>query len=164
MKDNRALRIREYKLQCERIIPKIFWKLGLKNEKIKNKQYLNSLYIYDKDILNATDLMIIILKKHILKNIEIVETKFNGSRTICCGDDLYPKLPVEKVHKQMKKRADSMPCEDVIVYCVSCIKSFHIGGKTPRHLIDLLMNESTEPQIYDTVKWHEQLQEYIDAH
>ncbi|MCP3901102.1 MAG: hypothetical protein GY707_15465 [Desulfobacteraceae bacterium] len=64
----------------------------------------------------------------------------------------------------MKKGADSMSCEDVCVYCVSCIKSMHIGGKTPRYLVDLLMNESTDPQVYDTVKWHEELQEYIDNH
>ena len=30
--------------------------------------------------------------------------------------------------------------------------------------MDLLMGEITEPQIYDTVLWHEQLQDYIDKH
>lgn len=64
----------------------------------------------------------------------------------------------------MKERADSMHCDEVCVYCVSCIKSMHIGGKTPRHLMDLLMGEETDPQEYDTVKWHEQLNEYIDKH
>lgn len=97
-------------------------------------------------------------------NIEVVETKLHGTRSACCGDDLYPKLSVEKVHTMMTTRADSMPCEDVCVYCVSCIKALHVGGKTPRHLIDLLMIETTEPQTYDTIKWHEQLQEYIDQH
>ena len=97
-------------------------------------------------------------------NIEIVETRFNSARSICCGDDFYPKHPLGKVHKAMKRRAESMPCEDVCVYCVSCIKALHIGGKTPRHLVDLLMNEPTDPQEYDTVKWHQQLQEYIDCH
>lgn len=97
-------------------------------------------------------------------NIEIIETKFHGTQSICCGDDFYPKLPVEMVHKKMKERAASMPCEEVCVYCISCIKSMHIGGKKPRYLIDLLMGETTEPQIYDTVKWHEQVQEYIDKH
>ncbi|MDU1322326.1 MAG: hypothetical protein E6931_12535 [Clostridium botulinum] len=83
---------------------------------------------------------------------------------ICCGDDFYPKLPIEKVHQKMKERADSMPCNEVCVYYVSCIKSMYIGGKTPRHLIDLLIGQTTEPQIWDTVKWHEQLQDYIDKH
>lgn len=97
-------------------------------------------------------------------NIDIIETKSHGKRSVCCGDDFYPKLSLDKVHKLMKKRADSMPCENVCVYCVSCIKSMHIGGKTPRHLVDLLMNETTDPQVSDTVKWHEELQEYIDKH
>ncbi|KPU44330.1 hypothetical protein OXPF_25000 [Oxobacter pfennigii] len=97
-------------------------------------------------------------------NINVVETEFYGTRSICCGDDFYPKLPIEQVHQQMKKRADSMPCDEVCVYCVSCIKSMYIGGKTPRHLMDLLMGEITEPQIYDTVQWHNQLKEYIDEH
>lgn len=97
-------------------------------------------------------------------NIEVIETEFYGSRSICCGDSLYPTLPLETIHKKMNERANSMPCDDVCVYCVSCIKSMYIGGKNPRYLIDLLMNESTDPQIYDTVQWHEQLQEYIEAH
>ncbi len=66
-------------------------------------------------------------------NFDVVETERSGTRAVCCGDDFYPKLPVDKVHQQMKKRADSMPCDDVCVYCVSCIKAFYIGGKTPRH-------------------------------
>jgi len=88
-------------------------------------------------------------------NIEVIETEFHGTNSICCGDDFYPKLPIEEVHRKMKERAESMPCKDVCVYCVSCIKSMYIGGKTPRHLMDLLMNEPTDPQVYDTVKWHE---------
>ncbi|MDF2942199.1 MAG: hypothetical protein K0S01_1057 [Herbinix sp.] len=97
-------------------------------------------------------------------NIEVVETKLNGTHSVCCGDDFYPKLPIEQIHQKMKERAASMPCEEVCVYCVSCIKSMYIGGKTPRHLMDLLMGEATEPKIYDTVQWHEQLQDYIKEH
>lgn len=97
-------------------------------------------------------------------NMDIAEPRYYGTRSICCGDDFYPRLPVEQVHRQMKKRAQSMPCDDVCVYCVSCIKSMFIGGKTPRYLIDLLMNEETEPQVYDTVQWHSQLNEYIEKH
>lgn len=102
-----------------------------------------------------------ILKK---MNIEVVETKFAGSDSKCCGDDFYEKIPIEKVHELMINRAESMPCEDVCVYCVSCIKSMFIGGKTPRYLPDLLLGESTDPQVYDTVKWHELLNVYIETH
>lgn len=97
-------------------------------------------------------------------HVEVVETEFSGTRSVCCGDDFYPSLPVERVNQRMKQRADSMPCEEVCVYCVSCIKSMHIGGKKPRYLADLLMGEMTDPQIYDTVQWHKQLDEYIALH
>lgn len=97
-------------------------------------------------------------------NIDIVETKYHGSHSICCGDDFYQKLPMEQIHQKMKARADSMPCNEVCVYCISCIKSIYIGGKEPRYLMDLLLGETTEPKIYDTVQWHEQLEDYIKEH
>lgn len=97
-------------------------------------------------------------------NIAVVETELNGAHTVCCGDDFYPALPLAEVHARMKARADSMPCEQVAVYCVSCIKAMHIGGRTSRYLVDLLYGEETEPQIYDTAAWHEQLQAYIEQH
>ena len=96
--------------------------------------------------------------------IEVVETEHRGTHSICCGDDFYPTLPVDEVHRRMKERAASMPCQEVCVYCVSCIKSMYVGGRTPRHLMDLLLGETTEAQVYDTVQWHEQLQSYLDAH
>ena len=97
-------------------------------------------------------------------NIEIVEAEYHSAKSKCCGDDFYDKIPIEKVHAKMKERADEMPCEDVCVYCVSCVKAMYIGGKTPRHLLDLLFEEETDPQIYDTEKWHEILQAYIEKH
>ena len=97
-------------------------------------------------------------------NIQVIETKRHGKRSVCCGDDFYPAHSLEQVHKKMKSRADSMPCENVAVYCVSCIKAMFIGGKSPRYMIDLLFNEETEAGVYDTALWHKQLQEYIDTH
>ena len=97
-------------------------------------------------------------------NIEVVEAEFYGTSSVCCGDSFYPKLPIEEVRRKMKERAESMPCKDVCVYCVSCIKSMHIGGKTPRYLLDLLLNEPTDPQLYDTEKWHELLKDYQKKH
>ena len=40
----------------------------------------------------------------------------------------------------------------------------HIGGKTPRYLVDLLFGEDTEIGTYDPDAWHEELKAYIDAH
>ena len=97
-------------------------------------------------------------------NIKIIEAENTRANSICCGDSFYPKLSVDEIHSKMKERAGSMPCQDVCVYCVSCIKAMHIGGKKPRYILDLLFNESTEAQVFDTVEWHEMLQKFIDAH
>jgi Fe-S oxidoreductase len=97
-------------------------------------------------------------------NISIVETAHHSTHSICCGDDLYPKAPLDVVRAHMQRRAQSMPCEDVCVYCVSCIKSMTIGGKTPRYLVDLLFNEDTFPGECDTVKWHDSLDVYREQH
>lgn len=97
-------------------------------------------------------------------NIKIKETKNNKGKSICCGDSLHGKVSKEIVKDAMMKRAAEMPCEDVVVYCVSCIKSIYIGGKTPWHLVDLLFNEESDLQTYDTTEWHMELQEFIDQH
>lgn len=97
-------------------------------------------------------------------NIEIVESEFSGTKSVCCGDNLYSKVPLEKIREFQKKRAEQMPCQDVAVYCVSCIKSMTIGGKTAHHMVDLILNETTEPQELDIVTYHDSLQTYIDAH
>lgn len=97
-------------------------------------------------------------------NIKVVEPKATRTSAICCGDSFYEKLPIEQVKEQMKKRADQMPCEEVVVYCVSCIKSMHIGGKKPRYIIDLLFGEQTIISTYQPKQWHDTLQEFIDNH
>jgi len=97
-------------------------------------------------------------------NIKLIEPERTKNKSICCGDSFYGLIPAEEVKTMMKKRADDMPLEDVVVYCVSCIKSVHIGGKKPHHLIDLLFNEETVPQTYDPDMWHKQIDDYINQH
>lgn len=96
--------------------------------------------------------------------IEIIESELSGTRSVCCGDNFYGRVPLEEVTKFQKMRAAQMPCKDVAVYCVSCIKSMAIGDKTPHHMIDLLLNESTEPQDTNLETYHLSLQKYIDEH
>ncbi|GHV34131.1 hypothetical protein FACS1894187_04100 [Synergistales bacterium] len=97
-------------------------------------------------------------------NVEIEEAAAHSGESICCGDSFHQSIPLEEVHKKMKERADSMPCQDVVVYCVSCIKSMHIGGKKPRHIGDLLLGEETFAQVHDTDAWHKQIKEYAAEH
>jgi len=64
----------------------------------------------------------------------------------------------------MKKRTDEMPRDEVVVYCVSCIQSIAIGGKTPRYLPDLLMGMETNMKVLPTDVWHRDLDIYIEQH
>jgi Fe-S oxidoreductase len=97
-------------------------------------------------------------------NIRLTEPKNTRTKSTCCGDSFYGVLPTEKVKDLMLKRASEMPLEDVVVYCISCIKSVHIGGKKPRYLIDLLFNEDTYPKTFEPEEWHKELSDYIEVH
>jgi Fe-S oxidoreductase len=97
-------------------------------------------------------------------NIDLVEPKNTGTRGTCCGDSFFGVLPVDQVKEQMKKRAAEMPADDVVVYCVSCCKSMHIGGKKPRYIVDLLFGEETLPKTYEPEDWHAELEEFIRNH
>ena len=97
-------------------------------------------------------------------NISIVEptmTKRNGT---CCGDTFYGKLPTEQVVDRMKAKANEMPIDDILVYCVSCSQSVFIGGRRPRYLVDLLFAEDTVPKRCDPDQWHGELDEFIESH
>lgn len=97
-------------------------------------------------------------------NIEIIEPENTRSKATCCGDSLYGSLSVELVKEQMKKRSSEIPCDNVVVYCVSCIKAMHIGGKTPRYIIDLLFEEKTQIGTFEPDLWHNELNKFIEKH
>jgi Fe-S oxidoreductase len=97
-------------------------------------------------------------------NISVIEPEKTRTKGTCCGDSFYGVLPVEQVKAQMKKRAAEMPVEDVAVYCVSCCKSMHIGGKKPRYLVDLLFGEDTLPGTYEPDLWHAEIDKFISEH
>lgn len=97
-------------------------------------------------------------------NMKIIDSKFSGTESVCCGDSFYPQLTIEEITELQKRRAFQMPCQDVAVYCVSCIKSMAIGGKTPHYMVDLILNEETEPQETRIDVYHDALNQYINEH
>mgnify|MGYP000846045438 FL=1 len=97
-------------------------------------------------------------------HIEVVESACSGTKSICCGDNFYPHVSIEEVNAFQKKRAAQMPCQDVAVYCVSCIKSMAIGGKTPHHMMDLILGLPTEPGETRLDVYHKELDDYIEEH
>lgn len=107
------------------------------------------------------DTVRILLKK---MNITLEEAPTNRQNSFCCGDSFYGTLSTPEVKEKMRQRADVMPCDDVVVYCGSCIKAMQVGGKKPRYLLDLLFGEPTGDALYDPDAWHSALKKYIDAH
>lgn len=97
-------------------------------------------------------------------NIRLVEPEKTGSNGACCGDSFYGILPADEVKERMRKRAAEMPAADVVVYCVSCSKSMHIGGKSPRYLVDLLFAETTLAKTFEPEEWHRELEQFIRDH
>ena len=97
-------------------------------------------------------------------NIRLMEPEKTRTKSTCCGDSFYPQLPAMKVNELMKKRTAEMPLADVVVYCVSCIQSVTIGGKTPRYLPDLLMGMETTMKVRPTDVWHGELDMWIEKH
>lgn len=92
--------------------------------------------------------------------INLVEPHYTREKSVCCGDSSWNTIPLEDVKAKMHQRASQMPRENVVVYCVSCIKSMSIGGKIPRYLPDLLFGESTSPGVVHTAQWHQSLETY----
>lgn len=93
--------------------------------------------------------------------VEIVESEYHGTSSICCGDNFYPSLSIEEVNKLQKKRASQMPCNDVVVYCISCIKSMTIGGKCPHHMVDMVLGQPTFAGETRLDLYHQVVSDYI---
>lgn len=97
-------------------------------------------------------------------NIDLVEPLRTKTESTCCGDSFYGMIPVDQLKMQMAKKADELPVNDVIVYCVSCSKSMFIGKKQPKYLVDLLFGEMTIEGTVEPDEWHKELREYIEKH
>lgn len=97
-------------------------------------------------------------------NIKIIESKFCCSKSVCCGDDLYGKVPNKQVIEAHKKRADQFPSNNVVVYCIGCIRAITEGGKSALYLPDLIFNEQTKPMTVSLDDYHLELDKYIGTH
>ena len=97
-------------------------------------------------------------------HIEIVESEFSGTKSICCGDNFYSHLPNEQVAELQKKRAAQMPCKNVVVYCIGCVRSMSVGGKQPLYLPDLVFGRRTEKMENALDVYHGDLNDYIQTH
>ena len=95
-------------------------------------------------------------------NIQVVDSEFSGQRSVCCGELLVDKLPIEKVLEKQKERCAQFPCEDVAVYCAACQESIASGGKRGHYLMDLLIGEETHTTGLRLDEYRKHFREYVD--
>ena len=97
-------------------------------------------------------------------NVTVVESEFSREKSICCGDNLYGHVPEAEVERFQKMRAAQMPCGDVVVTCISCIRSMTVDGKRARYLPDLIFGRATPPMTDSLTDYHDRLEAHIAAH
>lgn len=74
-------------------------------------------------------------------HIDLIEPDRIRDETPCCGGcakDYSSRVQMANT------RAESLPLDDVVVYCTGCTRSFSVTSAQPHHLLDLLFNEATE--------------------
>ena len=57
-----------------------------------------------------------------------------------------------------------MPCDDVVVYCIGCVRSMTVGGKRPLYMPDLVLARQTKRMDNTLDEYHNELKEYIAGH
>ena len=68
--------------------------------------------------------------------------------------NFYSHIPNEQVAEFQKKRAAQMPCDDVVVYCIGCVRSMTVGGKRPLYMPDLVLARHTKPMDNTLDEYH----------
>lgn len=97
-------------------------------------------------------------------HIKIVEADYHGTQSVCCGDNLYGYVPNAQVEERIKMRADQFPCDNVVVYCIGCVRAMESGGKRAYYLPDLLVGRETESMPDTLDEYHSRLGNYIEGH
>ncbi len=95
-------------------------------------------------------------------NITVEELAENFAKTKFCGTTLYEPLPKqngelaperfiknaeglfqphtkEEQNQLMKEHCKQIKSEEVVCYCVACVKGINLGGKKGIHLLDLML-------------------------
>ncbi len=97
-------------------------------------------------------------------NIEVVEAKFHGSQSICCGMNFYGHTDNETMERRMQFRADQFPCDDVVVYCIGCDRGMDASGKHSHYLPDLICGVDSASYTDTNIEYKRKRAAYIEAH
>lgn len=65
--------------------------------------------------------------------------RFAPKRFVENGSGFFVPTSPEEQKKLMEAHCASIPCDEVVCYCVPCTKGIRLGGKTAHHLMDLAL-------------------------
>ena len=97
-------------------------------------------------------------------HVELRESPFSGTRSVCCGDNFYGLVPNEEVERRIQMRAGQLPCQDVVVSCIGCARAMTQAGKRAHYLPDLLFSQDAEPILDCLDAYHAKLADHIARH
>jgi Fe-S oxidoreductase len=97
-------------------------------------------------------------------HVTVVEAEFSREKSLCCGYSVFSSGNKELIQQMMRKSADSLPLDNVLVYCVTCMKVMAVSGKKPYYLLDLLLDRNSDQRPYDLNHWNSELDAYKTLH
>lgn len=90
---------------------------------------------------NASEMQESVRKLCAKMNISLIEPALTRDETPCCGGCAKS---IETRKQMACSRCESLPLDDVVLYCTGCVRSFSVTKATPHHLLDLIYHEPTE--------------------
>jgi len=117
-----------------------------------------TLTIHDSCPVRGRDSFYISVRSLLRKmGITIQEAPFNRDQSLCCGNSFFKHGADEDAFHALDCCVSQLPCENVLTYCLTCMKMLSLGGKRPFYLLDLIMGEETRPGSLDIKAWHRAL-------
>ena len=157
---------RRYRELCEGVTTVSLWEVLSESERFRFPDYGGVTMAVHDACPTRTEERVHAAVRRLLERMNIVVAEPEATRThaVCCGDSFFGQLPDARVKELMALRAGAMPVEDVVVYCISCVKAMSLGGRRPRYLVDLLFDEETRPGVVEPGDWHAALEAYVALH
>lgn len=90
-------------------------------------------------------------------SITVREAPYNRDHAPCCGNSFFKRKDSAGAFCALDRCVLQLPCENVLTYCLTCMKMLSLGGKRPVFLLDLIMGEQTKPGSLDIKAWHRAL-------
>lgn len=117
-----------------------------------------TLTIHDPCLVRGRDSLYDSVRSLLRKmSITVREAPYNRDHAPCCGNSFFKRKDPAGAFCALDRCVLQLPCENVLTYCLTCMKMLSLGGKRPVFLLDLIMGEQTKPGSLDIKAWHRAL-------